>query len=216
LSASIPFTSFLHTPEAAKVLKGKPVITILGCRNMWAMAHERVKKRIREVGGKLVGNIVLVDRHHNLVSVVTIVRWMLKGKRHGGGLYGRLFPVAGVDSKEIEEAKKFGEIILRAAKENEYSDVQAKLLKEGAVEVKPVLLTIEQRGFMMFKPWSKFVLKKGKAGDPARLGRLKMFRAYLFTVIYLVSPIGGAIVWAYHKLNYRSTRRLIEKYSNIE
>ena len=216
LSASIPFTSFLQTPAAAQVLKGKPVITLLGCRNMWAMAHERVKRRIKDLGGKLRGNIVLVDRHYNLVSVVTIVRWMLKGQRHGSGWYGKLFPEAGVDKKEIVEARKYGEIILQASRNNEYGSLQDKLLVAGAVNIKPVLLTIEQRGFMMFKPWSTYILKKGGAGDPARVRRLKMFRAYLFTVIYLVSPIGGIIVWTYHKIAARKTRKLIDYYSHNE
>ena len=216
LSASIPFTSFLQTKEAARVLNGKPVITILGCRNMWAMAHERVKRRIADHGGNLIGNIALVDRHHNLVSVVTIVRWMLKGQQHGKGLYGKLFPVAGVDKKEIAAAGKFGQLIGEAAKKNDYSGLQDRLIRAGAVKINPVLLTIEQRGFMMFKPWSKFILKKGNAGEAAREGRLKMFRAYLFTVIYLVSPLGGIIVWTYHKIAFRKTRKLINYYSHNE
>ena len=213
LSPSIPFTAFLQS-EGAAVLKGKPVITILGCRNMWIMAHERVKKRIHKLGGKLVGNIVLVDNHHNLVSVVTIVRWMLKGLRHGGGLYGKLFPRAGVSEKDIRDAEHFGYVIDETFKNKDLSGLQDRLLEVGAVRIKPVLMTVEQRGFMMFKPWSKFVLKKGKAGDPAREGRLKMFRAYLFTVIYLVSPIGGMIVWMIHKLNHRNTRKSVHYYSH--
>jgi hypothetical protein len=43
-----------------------------------------------------------------------------------------------------------------------------------------------------------------------------MFRAYLFTVIYLVSPIGGVIVWIIHKINYRNTRTAIKKYSAVK
>ena len=216
LSPSIPFTSFLHSDAAAKVLKGKPVITILGCRNMWIMAQESVKKRISGLGGNHIGNIVLVDKHHNLVSVITIVRWMLKGERHGSGLYGKLFPVAGISNKDIEEAAKFGMIIKDTFEHKEFSGLQSKLLDQGAVRIKPVLMTVEQRGFMMFRPWSRFVLKKGGAGDPARIGRLKMFRAYLFTVIYLVSPIGGMIVWMYHKLHYKKTRMVVKKYQGCQ
>lgn len=214
LSPPIPFTAFLQSEAAAKVLVGKPVITILGCRNMWIMAQQRVKKRIADLGGNLIGNIALVDKHHNLVSVITIVRWMLKGEKHGKGLYGKLFPKAGVDPKDIRESGKFGIIIQDAFRNNELSSLQDALLDRGAIKIKAVLMTIEQRGFMMFKPWSKFVLKKGSAGDPAREGRLKMFRVYLFTVIYLVSPIGSVIVWLIHKLNYRNTRKTVNYYSH--
>ncbi len=106
LSPSIPISSFLQTSEAAHLLKNKPVITVQGVRNMWVMSQERIKKRIIDMGGNLVGNIVLVDKNPNLVSVVTIVRWMLRGERHGGGLYGKLFPKAGVAEKDIQDAEK--------------------------------------------------------------------------------------------------------------
>lgn len=215
LSPSIPISSFLQS-EAARVLKGKPVITLLGCRNMWIMAHERVKKRIAMQGGKHVGNIVLVDKHHNLVSVITIVRWMLKGDRHGNGLYAKIFPKAGVDENDIRESSKFGEVIKQCFDNGRLDEMQDLLLEKGAVQIKPVLLTIESRGYMMFKPWSKFILKKGAAWDPAREGRLKMFRAYLFTVIYLVSPIGSIVVWLIHKIGYRKTQKMVNYYSHNE
>jgi hypothetical protein len=216
LSPSIPFIAFLQTEAAAKVLNRKPVITILGSRNMWIMAQERVKKRILAMGGKLIGNIVLTDRHHNLVSVVTIVHWMLKGEKQGGGLYRRLFPPAGILEKDISEAEKFGFLIRDAFKDNALEDLQDALLSHGAIRINPVLMTTEKRGFMMFKAWSKFVLKKGGTGDPRREGRLKMFRIYLFTVIYLVSPIGGVVIWLIHKLNYRKSQKMVDYYSHNE
>jgi len=214
LSASIPFTSFLQTDAAIKVMKGKPVITIIGSRNMWIMAHERVKKRIHDIGGKLIGNIVLSDTHHNLVSVITIVHWMMKGEKYGKGLYRKIFPPAGIPEKHIEASKKFGLIIRDTLRTDAHDDLQDKLLSKGAIKILPVLMTVEKRGFMMFKPWSKFVLRKGAVNDPARVGRLKMFRAYLFTAIYLVSPIGGIVVWLIHKLNYKATRKAVQRYSS--
>ncbi len=111
LSPSIPFTAFLRSPAARKVLKDKPVITILGVRNMWIMAQERVKKQIRDLGGKLVGNIVFVDPHPNLVSLVTIVHWLMKGEQKGKGFFSRLFPRSGVPERTVREAGKFGEVI---------------------------------------------------------------------------------------------------------
>lgn len=216
LSASIPFTSFLQSDKGQKVLKGKPVITIIGSRNMWIMAHERVKKRIMDAGGNPVGNIVLFDKSHNLVSVVTIVRWMMKGEQHGGGLYGKLFPPAGVRDEDIKDAAKYGPLICSAFRENNLEGLQGQLLKAGAIKINPVLMAVEKRGYMMFRPWSKFVLRKGAVNDPAREGRLKMFRAYLFTVIYLVSPIGGVVVWLFQKIFHKSTARVVKQYSRAK
>jgi hypothetical protein len=70
---------FLKSPEAAILLRDTPVVTISGSRNMWVMAHEKVKVLLRENGAKLKGNIALVDRVGNLISVITIVEWMFSG-----------------------------------------------------------------------------------------------------------------------------------------
>ena len=42
-----------------KKLKDKPIITLIGCRNMWIMAQEKMKKLIHNIGGKLIDNVVL-------------------------------------------------------------------------------------------------------------------------------------------------------------
>jgi hypothetical protein len=52
LSPSQPMTAFLASPEAAQLLKGTPVVTLIGCRNMWLMAQEKVKNRLTELGAR--------------------------------------------------------------------------------------------------------------------------------------------------------------------
>jgi hypothetical protein len=216
LSPSIPFTAFLQSPEARKVLKGKPVITILGVRNMWVMAQERVKERVRGLGGTLVGNIVLVDPNPNLVSVVTIGRWLLKGEKKGKGLISGIFPHAGVPEQNIRGAAKFGEVIREAFRIGQLDKLQDQLLEKGAVRIKPVLVSIEKRGRMMFEFWSKFILKKGGYGDPSREGRVKLFKYYLFAVIYLISPLVSLIFSFIHKMNYKKTWRSKEYFSQVK
>ncbi len=216
LSPSLPFTAFLQSPAAGKVLKDKPVITILGVRNMWIMAQERVKKQIRDLGGRLVGNIVLVDPHPNLVSVVTIVRWLMKGRQDAEGVIGRLFPRAGVPERTIREAVKFGEVIREAFRLGELDRLQDQLLRKGAVRINPVLLSIEKRGRKLFGFWSRFVLKKGGVNHPAREGRLTFFKYYLLAGIFLVSPLVSLIFWVSHKIFYKKTRWTINYYSHLE
>jgi len=161
LSPSLPVSSFLQSAQGKRVLKNKPVVTIQGVRNMWVMSQERIKKRIRDAGGNLIGNIVLYDKNPNLVSVITIVKWMTTGEKHGKGLYAKIFPPSGVVDKDIQEAGKFGHVILNAFQSGNLSQMQDHLIKEGAVKVNPVLASIEKRGRVMFEIWSKFILKKG-------------------------------------------------------
>jgi hypothetical protein len=213
LSPSIPINSFLQSPEAKKVMKHRPVITIQGVRNMWVMSQERIKKRIWEAGGKLVGNIVLKDKNPNLISVITIVRWMTKGEKYGKGFYAKIFPPAGVSEKDIHDSGKYGEIILQSFQDNTIEELQGRLLTERAVQINPVLASIEKRGLMMFKIWSKFILNKGDYNSPERIGRLMLFKYYLFAVIYLVSPVASLIFYLFQKINIRGTRNMIDYYS---
>jgi hypothetical protein len=210
LSPSIPMNSFLQLDSAKKVIKDKPVITIQGCRNMWVMSQERVKRRIYDLGGKLVGNIVLVDKNPNLVSVITIVRWMTKGEKKKSGW----FPEAGISEKEIKESTKFGEVILNAFKDDNLEGLQDWLLEKGAVHIDPVLVSIEKRGLMMFRIWSKFILKKGSYGSAARVGRLKLFKYYLFGVIFLISPVVSLLFYLKHKISREGRQKLVDYYSH--
>lgn len=213
LSPSIPVNSFLQSETAKKIFKGKPVITILGVRNMWIMAQERVKERIRESGGMLVGNIVLADPASNLTSVITIVRWMMKGEKSSFRWLGMKFPPAGVPEKEIKNARIFGDPISQSLNAGNFENLQHDLVSAGSVKVDPVLMNIEKRGKMMFGIWAKMILKKGAYNDPAREGRLRLFRYYLFTVIYLVSPFVSLLFRMIFKINRRAASRIIKRYS---
>jgi len=113
LSPSIPVNSFLKSEYAKKLLENTPVITVIGCRNMWAMAQEKMKVILKDTGAKLVGNIALVDRHINHISVITIVEWMFSGEKKK---YLGIFPKPGVSEKDIQESSKFGTIILNILK----------------------------------------------------------------------------------------------------
>lgn len=96
LSPSIPINSFLKSPEAKTLLNNTPVITINGSRNMWVMAQEKIKVLLRDANAKLVGNVALVDRVGNLISVITIVNWMFSGVKKK---YLGFFPLPGVSEK---------------------------------------------------------------------------------------------------------------------
>lgn len=216
LSPCIPISAFLQHPDARQILYGKPVITILGVRNMWIMAQEQVKARIAEAGGLLAGNVVLTDPAPNLVSVITIVRWMMSGEKGAFRKFGKQFPPAGVPEKDILNASRFGEIIVKHLQMNSLEGLQPDLLASGAVPVDTVLFNIEKRGKIMFGIWAKMILKKGGYGDPGREGRLKLFKYYLFTVIYLISPLVAGIFRLTSYLNPRAAGRIIDRYSQVK
>ena len=215
LSPSIPITSFLKSEDARKIMKNKPVITVLGVRNMWIKAHERVSDMISQAGGRHVGNIVMEDPAGNLTSVITIVRWMMKGEKEPFRWMGRSFPAAGVPEEDIRNCDDFGKIIKPHIAAGDYTGLQQSLVAAGAVKVHPVLFRIESTGKRFFGHWSKLILKKGSYGDPAREGRLKAFQYYLFAVIYLISPIVAGIHRLIFFFNPGAARKIVSKYSGL-
>lgn len=215
LSLSIPVNSFLLSEEVERIIRGKPVVTVIGARNMWVLTHEYVKEKIKKAGGNLVGNIVLLDKAPNLISVVTIIRWLVKGQREGKGIWGKVFPRAGVSEADIHESSKYGPILADSCKRNDYRELQEKWVELGAVVPDPVLISIEKRGHMMFKIWSMIILKKGSYGDPRRILRLNIFKYYLFAVIFLVSPVASLIFYLVHAINRKRTRKMIRYYAGL-
>ncbi|MBN1186277.1 MAG: hypothetical protein JXB49_28630 [Bacteroidales bacterium] len=185
MSPSIPFFSFLQTEKAASLLKNKNVITVIGARNMWIGAQEIVKKRLKDIGANLVGNIVLVDRTENHIAGFTIIRWLIHGKKEAGFL----LPEAGVSGKDITEAAKFGEIINQTLSDNKWNSLQEKLLKAKAVNIKFHLLMIERNGRKIFDKFAAYALKKGNVGEAKRKPRIRLFKIYLLFALFVVSPI---------------------------
>ena len=213
LSPPIPLTTFLKSEEAKKVMASTPVITVIGARNMWVSAQEDIKRMILENGGELKGNIALCDRHQNLLSVVTIIYWLMTGKKDR---YLGIFPKPGISEKDINDAIKFGKPINEALLSNSYENLQEKLISLGAVELAPDITFIERKAKKIFYLWSGFILKKGGPGAKERIGRLKMFKWYLLFVIFAVSPIASLVFYITYPLFYKKIRKNMAYFKGVE
>ena len=186
LTPSLPTTSFLNSHEAKKLFANTPVITIIGCRNMWIMAQEKMKKKLLDLHANLVGNIVLVDRNINHISVITIAQWMFSGKKDR---FLGIFPKPGVSQKDIDESVKFGPIIKNHLLNNNYSTLQNDLLSKNAVKIKPFLITVDKRANILFSKWAHLIISKGQKNDSKRQLLVKMFNYYLLFAIWIIAPI---------------------------
>ncbi len=181
LSPSIPATSILANDEFRNRLKNTPVITIIGARNMWLNSQERVKKVLNECGAKLVGNIALTDKNNNLISAVTILHWMLSGRKDS---FLGIFPKPGIADDLIEGMNKYGHIVNDSLQQNDWDLLQKKLVAEGAVEVKSNLMFIEARAGKLFLIWANIIIKKKN-----RRLWLIFYKYYLFIALFVLAPI---------------------------
>lgn len=185
LNPSIPISSLLQHEDAKDIFKGKKVVTLLGSRNMWVLAQERVKRHLKELGSELIGNIVLIDRNKNLVSIITIVRWMFYGRKDP--FWG--FPRAGIIQEDIESSSRFGKVVLNRIYQNDLSDMQEDLNAKGAVYINPSLLILEKRATKLFGMYAGFLSKKGGFYDKARMGRVSLLSYALPIGAFILSPI---------------------------
>lgn len=209
LTPSIPINSFLKSPEAKILLSNTPVVTVSASRNMWIMAQEKVKILLAANNANLVGNIALVDRNINHISVITIVHWLMGGKKTK--MFG-IFPKPGVSDDDIKNASQFGDPIKQAMLQNEYSNLQKNLLEIGAVKVDPSLIATDIRGNMVFTKWANLLIKKeGKE----RKKWLVYFKHYLLFAIWLIAPIVFVVFLLTYIPMYRKIQRQKAYYSSV-
>lgn len=191
LSPSLPLQSFFADEQVRSYLKGRHVVFVNVCRNMWLMTGRKVKGYLKEMNARLIGHIVMQDNAPNLVSALTIVRWLLYGKKQPSWM----LPGAGVSASDISGASKFGEIILEACGNNDFSMLQEKLLSAGAIKYNPSILFLEKMGHRMFGLWAKFIRMKGGFRDARRLTRVNLFFYYLLIVLFVVSPFAQLVFY---------------------
>ena len=181
LSPSIPTNSILNHPTVKAVLKNTPIITITGARNMWISAMERIKKILKNADTKLVGNIALVDKHHNFISFVTIFYWMFKGKKER---WLNTFPKPGVSDIDIINTRFFGTTVQKYLLQENWNGLQNELIQQKAVEVKYNLMFIESKAKKLFSLWANFIVKRKK-----RTLWLVAFKYYLLIALFIAAPI---------------------------
>lgn len=184
LSPSIPITSFLQSPYAS-ILRRHNILTIIGARNMWLNAQEKVKCRINRLDGTLIGNIVFKDNHPNLVSLLTVIRWSFKGQKKASGI----LPEAGVCHQDIQDAARFGTIIMDYLLM--HTDLHSNLIASNAIELDPGLIILEKRGIKNFRKFAAFIRQKGERENPKRMPRVKLFNRLLLVGVFILSPISA-------------------------
>jgi hypothetical protein len=184
LAPAGPMTAFLKSPASKKLLQGRPVVTVIACRNMWLQAQATVERLIGEAGGQLRDNVVFTDRGSTLASFITTPRWLLTGKRDA--FWG--LPAAGVADEDIASADRFGQALLAALRTDRERIAAPLLAGLRAASVDPRLIFSERAGKRAFSAWSRLIRLGGPPGAAGRLPLLALFCVYLVTMIVVVVP----------------------------
>ncbi len=186
LSPALPVTAFLKSP-AARVLAGKPVITLIACRNMWLSAQETVKELLVARGARLIDNVVLIDQGPTWATFVTTPRWLLTGRKQG---FWRVFPPAGVSEQAIAASARFGRALRDARDLIESGATEPLLSGLAAVQVNPAYIASERLGKRSFLIWGRLLRGLGQPGNAARRAVLIVYILFLVTLILTIVPLG--------------------------
>ena len=189
LSPSQPMTAFLASPEAAHLLKGTPVVTLIGCRNMWLMAQEKVKARLDQLGARLVDNIALTDACGTAASFLATPLWLFTGRQKP---YSWV-PRAGIDEAEIAAASRFGEAMAQRLTADDQPIEQPMLTGLGAVRIDEKLIASEKVGNRSFQLWSRLLAALGPQQSRRRAAGLVVYILFLLCLIVTVVPLSALV-----------------------
>ena len=208
LSPAQPVTAFLQSEAARRVLRDTPVITLIGCRNMWLMAQEKMKRLLAGAGARLVGNVVKIDQCGSAASFITTPLWMFTGKRQAVSW----LPPAGISEAEIADAARFGQRTAEALQHDETLD-KTLLQHMGAVKINEKLMSSERVGHRSFLVWGKLVMAAGRVSPLLRRLVLCVYIVFLLGMILTVVPIGALLKTLLAPLRREQMQREREYYA---
>lgn len=188
LSPAQPITAFLQSEQAKTLLNGTPVITLIGCRNMWLQAQEKMKKLLADCKANLIGNVVKVDQSNDWASFITTPMWMFTGKKKA---YSWL-PSAGIADSEMADVQRFGDKLLQIFQQNRPLD-RTLFQGMGAVNIDEKLMMSEKVGARSFHLWGKLLIKCGQISPALRQTVLCVYILFLVAMILTVVPISALI-----------------------
>ena len=203
LSPSIPTISLLKSDAFKAVLNNTSIVTVIGARNMWLNSQTSVVDLIKKAGGRIIGNLPLIDKASNLLSALSILHWMLNGKKERK--WGVL-PLPGVAQQDIKGSASYGQLLKQHIITGKLNSFQQALVQAGGLMINTNILFIEGRAKDIFRFWASLILKKEAAGKNRTLW-VGFFKYYLIVALFIVSPI---IILSYNVLIRPLTIRKIK------
>ncbi len=205
LAPSLPVQGFLQS-EYAKVLNDTKVITICVNRKMWHSGSETTKAALRRLRAIHLDNVVVTYQGPPWTTFVTVVRYLLHGKRDR--LWG-IFPMAGVGDEEVARLEHLGAVVAGQLDSLDGPSAEPLLKGQGAVEVLHRSVVPELVGWYGYHPWARLVLLAGRFGGWARRLAIYLFMVYVFALVLVCLPVGLIL----SPLLYLFTNRSVSRYA---
>lgn len=185
MAPSIPVTAYLQSQQARKIFAGKPVVTLIACRDMWVLAQEKMKKLLENLGAKLIDNVALTDQGKGAYSLVTLPRYLLTGNKNPFWF----FPPAGILESDIKAASRFGKRLNEALKLDLEKQSKPLLQSLGAVNIDGKLIATEKIANRSFQVWTRLIKLSGKKYSFGRKVSITIYVGFLIILLLTVVPV---------------------------
>ncbi|MFM9883035.1 MAG: dialkylresorcinol condensing enzyme [Burkholderiales bacterium] len=203
LAPSLPVTGFLRSPEAG-LLRGKRVVTVIGCRNMWTTAHRSMVDLLENLGARITDNVVFTDSGPMWSTFITTPWWLLTGNK--GPLLG-VFPEAGVSARDIGRASRFGRALADALPDIARGAPGPFLHGLAAVKINRHTMLAERIGHRSFRIWGRLLRALGPPGSATRKPVLAIYAVFLVAMIVTALPVTAAIAFMFARFSDRVRER---------
>lgn len=181
LSPSLPLQSLLQSSQA-EGLKGKPVIVLVTCRNLWYSAARLVRESLQTIGAKYLGQITVCEISPLWASFVTTPRWMLTGKKEPFAF----FPAAGIREGDFTALENLGQKLGESWVASGGRSVAPGLLKSNLDRLS--LRLMDRIGRNFFQVWARTLLRIAPKPGIWQDFCLILFRLNLVVLIVVVAP----------------------------
>jgi hypothetical protein len=174
LAPSLPIRSLLKThPE---VVRGRTVVSLIACRNMWYSAAIEASGLLRSAGARRVDVVAATDTRGSSTTLVTTLRWLLTGKRAPFLWFGR----AGVGDDELTRVAAVGQCI-----------AESRPCPQDAAPIVPALAAADVLAGKVFRRWGATVRSMRRFGSAAHAASLITFVLSLGIAIVIGLPLIG-------------------------
>jgi hypothetical protein len=182
LAPSIPIQDFFRS-QHAELLRGKKVITICVCRDMWHAGSQKMKELLVKGGAYQIDNIAVTYQGRPTATYITVPRMLTTGKRDR--VWG--LPPAEIEASQYERVGMLGEAVAQKLPTHGPESREPMLTGLGAVKVYRDRVIPEVLGSRMYYDWSRLV----KYGPFNRKVMIFIFMIYLPLSITCCLPFVG-------------------------
>ncbi|MEF3077203.1 hypothetical protein V2P20_19410 [Methylobacter sp. Wu1] len=180
LSISIPFVSFLKHPQS-RIINNTHVITVLSCRKMWMQTQKQLEGYIRNLGGSLVGKILVTAQGEQMDTLKATKDNLFDAKEKPNK---REWVISG---RMLDQVQQQGRDLLSAINKGAVTQagvfsVQSDAFSDTAFEHPE---TVARRNFLK---WGKWIIKS-RPKSILRYGMVLVFLIFFFTMVFVGLPL---------------------------